>query len=306
MWAGAHIRPIPASTPQLTREAAWIKETVKELPPLIAAEPFIGVTEVEGIDYMEEPDEAYKRQTKESFENETGLAGYKILPASQVPPGVTLAFSYQTYCFNSPLYCQNLLRKFLFHGGKTLARDIKREAEAFILADRVSLVVNASGVGFGDPKCFPTRGQTIISNMTTDKTITRLNKDGSAAYIIPRFFNGGTILGGTREPNNWSTEVCPTTRDAIWKRNIALQPYICDKPIASEDLRAIAHVVGRRPTREGGMRVETETVTLRDGKSGTVVHAYGAGSRGYEMSWGVAKEVTGLVKNALYGFSSKL
>lgn len=299
MWAGAHIRPIPASTEQLKREAAWLKETVNELPKLLASEPFIGVTEVEGIDYLEEPSDVYKEQTKESFESETGLPGYTILPADQVPSDVQLAYSYRTYCFNSPLYCQNLLRKFLFLGGKTLARDLKKEAEAFILADTVSLVVNASGVGFGDPKSFPTRGQTIISNMVTDKTISRMSKDGSLAYIIPRFFNGGTILGGTREPNNWSTEVCPVTRDAIWEKNIVLQPYICEKPVPSEDLRAIAHVVGRRPTREGGMRVEIETIALLDGESGIVVHAYGAGSRGYEMSWGVAKEVAELVKNAL-------
>ena len=32
MWAGAHVRPIPASTPQLKREAQWLKETVVTRP----------------------------------------------------------------------------------------------------------------------------------------------------------------------------------------------------------------------------------------------------------------------------------
>lgn len=50
----------------------------------------------------------------------------------------------------------------------------------------------------------------------------------------------------------------------------------------------IADIVGWRPTRKGGMRLETER--LGNG-SGVVVHAYGLGGRGYELSWGVAEEV---------------
>lgn len=52
-------------------------------------------------------------------------------------------------------------------------------------------------------------------------------------------------------------------------------------------------MVGRRPTRVGGMRIEVESRKLESGQ-GCVVHAYGAGGRGYEISWGVAQEVAGL------------
>lgn len=45
--------------------------------------------------------------------------------------------------------------------------------------------------------------------------------------------------------------------------------------------------MGRRPAREGGLRLEVEGVA--DGK--TVVHAYGAGGRGFELSVGVAEDV---------------
>ena len=53
----------------------------------------------------------------------------------------------------------------------------------------------------------------------------------------------------------------------------------------------IADIVGRRPTRRGGPRVELEG--LGDKK---IVHAYGLGGRGYETSWGVAAEVLRLVE----------
>jgi len=53
----------------------------------------------------------------------------------------------------------------------------------------------------------------------------------------------------------------------------------------------IRDIVGRRPAREGGMRIEIERIA--DGK--TVVHAYGAGGRGFELSVGVAEDVVDLM-----------
>lgn len=49
--------------------------------------------------------------------------------------------------------------------------------------------------------------------------------------------------------------------------------------------------MGRRPAREGGLRIEVEPVG--DGKN--IVHAYGAGGRGFELSRGVAEDATALM-----------
>ena len=54
----------------------------------------------------------------------------------------------------------------------------------------------------------------------------------------------------------------------------------------------IRDIVGRRPAREGGMRIEAEKV----GQGRVVVHAYGAGGRGFELSWGVAGDVLDIVQ----------
>lgn len=158
MWAGAHVRPIPASNPQLKREAKWLKETVEEFGAQIKAEPAMGLTSCLGIEYLEAPPPEYQQQTKQSFTDETGLPGYKKLGEAEVPEGVELGYEYQTYCINAPLYCSNLLRKYILQGGKTLERDIRTEWEAFVLRPNVEFVINASGTGFRDLKCFPTRG----------------------------------------------------------------------------------------------------------------------------------------------------
>lgn len=159
MWAGAHVRPIPASTPQLRREARWLKETVGEFARLVDSRDLSGITMCPAIEFLDEPPAPYVDMTAETFAAETGLPGYRRMGASEVPEGVRLGFEYQTYCVNSPLYCSDLLRKFVLRGGKTLNRDLRSEWEAFSLREKVLFVVNASGAGFGDLKSFPTRGE---------------------------------------------------------------------------------------------------------------------------------------------------
>uniref|UniRef100_A0A8H7N8E9 FAD dependent oxidoreductase domain-containing protein n=1 Tax=Bionectria ochroleuca TaxID=29856 RepID=A0A8H7N8E9_BIOOC len=308
MWAGAHVRPIPAGdSPQLQREARWLKQTVAEFEELLRTEPSVGITRTPGIEFLDAPPPDYVKQTEASFVEETGLAGYRKYAASELPEGVQLGYEYETYCVNSPLYCGNLLRKFIVQGGKTLQRDLKSEWEAFAAGgSNVKLVVNASGTGFGDWRSFPTRGQTVITNvLSATKTVTRQNKDGTWSFIIPRFFNGGTIIGGTKEPGNWQVEPRPSTREVLLAGGKGLAPYATSdsSPLNEKDLRVITDVVGRRPTREGGVRIELEEKQLTDAngqlRTGHVLHSYGAGGRGYEISWGVANEVSEVVKDLL-------
>lgn len=126
------------------------------------------------------------------------------------------------------------------------------------------------------------------------KTVTRQNKDGTWNFIIPRFFSGGTIVGGTKQPGDWSLEPDSKTRDTLLAAVQELEPFArTTSSSKSEDIAVIADVVGRRPTREGGMRIELEQRSV-SGREFTVLHAYGAGGRGYEISWGVASEVAKL------------
>ncbi|POR34772.1 D-amino-acid oxidase [Tolypocladium paradoxum] len=309
MWAGAHIRPIPATTPQLQREAAWLKQAAAEFDRQVEVEPWCGLTRAVGVEFLEAPDRGYQCQDAGSFERESGLRGYRRLSPPEVPEGVSLGFEYETFCVNPPLYCEQLLRKFILQGGKTVQRGLKSEWEAFTLRENVLFIVNASGTGFNDSKCFPTRGQTVATNLSDiTKTVTKQNKDGSWSFLIPRFFSGGTIVGGTKEPGDWRTEPDVATRNRLLAAGLTIEPYAHkntsrDKAESPKNVNAVSDIVGRRPTREGGMRLEVEERALvqhnRESTTGCVVHAYGAGGRGYEMCWGVANEVVELAESLL-------
>jgi glycine/D-amino acid oxidase-like deaminating enzyme len=144
----------------------------------------------------------------------------------------------------------------------------------------------------------------VLTNLTAaDKTITTQKKDGTWSFIIPRSFNGGTVIGGTKEVGNWQLEPSQETQSQLLKAAQPIIPQACDKKQTPETIKVIKDVVGRRPAREGGMRVETEA---RDTTWGVkhAIHAYGAGGRGFELSWGVASEVAELASEILESQSS--
>ncbi|OAQ73683.1 FAD dependent oxidoreductase superfamily [Pochonia chlamydosporia 170] len=304
MWAGAHVRPIPATTAQLKQEAKWLRQAVMEFDRQATEEPACGVTRTTGVEYLESPDQGYVQQDAASFASETGLSGYRKYSKSELPEGVALGYEYETFCINSPVYCESLLRQFLVQGGKTMKKDLKSEWEAFSLAANVLFVINASGTGFGDPNCFPTRGQTVVTDLLDVKrTVTKQNKDGAWSFLIPRFFNGGTIVGGTKEPGDWRSTPCMRTRQKLLENGLEIEPLAHGDSISTpkktiDEIGVISDVVGRRPTRQGGMRIEVEKRTVAQHLNGSVnrsvIHAYGAGGRGYEISWGVANEVVTL------------
>jgi hypothetical protein len=130
---------------------------------------------------------------------------------------------------------------------------------------------------------FITRGQTVLVANECKVTVTRQNADGSWSFCVPRGFDGGTIIGGTKEVDNWGTKPSMEVREKLLSEFRKTFPAMLGE---GEEYRVMADIVGRRPTRHGGPRIEGETV---DG--GFIMHAYGLGGRGYELSWGVAEEV---------------
>lgn len=158
MWAGAHVRPIPATTPQLCREAMWLKRTTEVFEQQLNQTPSTGVTKCKGVELLEAPSADYEQQTAESFHSESGLRNYRKYNHSELSKDIQLGYEYDTYCINAPLYCANLLRTLILQGGQCLHRNLNSEREASSILPNISLVVNASGTGFGDAKCYPIRG----------------------------------------------------------------------------------------------------------------------------------------------------
>lgn len=156
-WAGAHGRPIPAVTPAEIQHQALSRVTNRVLARQAAIEPACGVIFMDGYDFVAAPSDAYKQLKGGYGQSE----GFTLLEKDNFPVDMDITFGarYKTWSLNSPVYCGYLLRKFLLRGGKTLKRTLMRAEEAFSLAPSVSIVINCSGFGFGDPNTFPSRGK---------------------------------------------------------------------------------------------------------------------------------------------------
>lgn len=273
--------------------------TFAHMQALHAAHPHTaGITFLKGIEYLEAPGPAYLDLSTSELGS---LPGFRLLdPASEFPADgrVTWGCEYDTWCVNPMVYCAFLLRRFVHRGGGVvqLARDLRRPEEVFALlpgggsssssdGGGIAVVVNASGTGIvPDPAMTITRGQTCLVAEDCDATVTRQNADGTWTFCVPRGFEGGTIIGGTKETNNWDPEPSVEMREQLLGKFAETYPKILG---GKTELTVLRDIVGRRPTRDGGPRVEGEVIP----GGGFVMHAYGLGGRGYELSWGVAEAV---------------
>ncbi|KIW18627.1 hypothetical protein PV08_02916 [Exophiala spinifera] len=291
-WAGAHYRPMPALTPADIRAQKLMTVTNAVLRDQASSHPEAGIKFMNAYEYLEAPPESYV-----GLRGGYGdIDGFRVLDKSELPSGVQWGSTYRTWSLNSPVYCAFLMRRFIHRGGKTLRMRLVNLLEVPHVAPRSAVVVNCSGVGFGDAECFPTKGQTCLVKNACDRTITQQNKDGSWTFIIPRPLEGGTVIGGTKNPGDWSLGASEEVRRTLLERAAAMYP-----PITAEGgFEVIRDIVGRRPTRRGGLRLCTEMMEVdpdkgKEKRTLQLVHAYGAGGSGYELSWGVAREIADLV-----------
>ena len=311
---------MPGSSPQALREANQARRTYQHLKEIALTSPAAGIQLVPGVEHLEKPPAEYL-DTQSVNNVYSHLPDFQYLSKNELPAGVKWGVKYGTYVINSPVYCAYMLRKFVLKGGSTHKYSLVNIKEAFTLADNVKTVVNCSGTGFADPKSFIIRGMCIKSketktqgifslvhapersgrpSLTIDEgqtclvrnpvssTITRQNGDGSWSFCIPRPLDGGTVIGGSKQPHDWDTNPSPEIRAQLLTKAAKWFPFT---PESGSQFDVIGDIVGRRPAREGGLRIEVETI--ENGKN--IVHAYGAGGRGFELSRGVAEDATALM-----------
>ncbi|KAI1055661.1 hypothetical protein LB506_009298 [Fusarium annulatum] len=309
-WAGAHYRPCPGNTPQLLQEAVWAQKTYETLDSWSEKDKLTaGVEFMPGEEIFEDPASEYVDVTKDVSKSvyahlESSFELFSGSELSTMSDSLQLGFRYRTYSLNSPLYASFLQRRFQNRGGCVRQYTLASLEEVFFIEASVSVVINCSGMGFGDPKVFPIRGQTCLVQNPISKTITRQNSDGSWSFAIPRPLEGGTIIGGTKEPHNWNPYPSADTRQTLLSNAAEWFPFDSKGPVSANTKESnrfdiVSDIVGRRPAREGGLRLEMERL-----KPGVVVHAYGVGGRGLELSWGIADEVVSLLQKQGY-FSSR-
>ncbi|PKS12816.1 hypothetical protein jhhlp_001028 [Lomentospora prolificans] len=282
-WAGAHNRYIPPFDEASKRDHDFALETFRHMDALAKESPEAGITFMKGIEYLEAGISGYDSLTNDKA-RDLGYEDFKEIDKKDLPEGVVRGFEYRTWCVNPMVYCSYLLRRLFVGGCKFIKRHLRTPEEVFSMHEvgDIRAVVNCSGIGFGDEKVFVTRGQTCLVANACDATVTRQNSDGTWSFSVPRNFHGGTIIGGTKEVDDWRMEPSSETRARLLKNFAATYPKILED---GGEFRVLRDIVGRRPTRVGGLRLEK----VDSGHGNTVIHLYGLGGRGYELSWGVAE-----------------
>ena len=276
-------------------EAKLAKETAEVMKRIAKEMPDAGVQILQGEEYLESP--SSENLMLKAGEVYAGSGdGFRILQRNELPIDVEWGCEYTTYCINVPVYCSWLLDGFLDGGGQLVRTKIDCAEDAFDIvklhkSGQVTTVVNCSGRNFDlDPKTRIIRGQTVLVRQSYHKTVTRQNRDGSWAFLIPRP-RGGTIVGGSKELDDKEADARPQTTQRLLEQAAEYFPDFV-KSVGRFDVAKVN--VGRRPWREGGMRIEVEH--LSGGRR--IIHGYGAGGRGYELSYGVAQTLNELVRTS--------
>jgi glycine/D-amino acid oxidase-like deaminating enzyme len=221
----------------------------------------------------------------------TLMPDYRVLPSSELPGGVKLGVKYTTLAMN-PLLLLPWLKKTLDAKGVVFVRfEVSSIDEARKLA-KAKVIVNASGVGAqklaGDEGVRPVRGQTMFVKTAFSELVMR---EGSEyTYVIPRMGSGGVIMGGIKS-DRLDAEVDVELKSDILRR----ANRITNGAFEDLDVSSVTDIIGFRPGRKEGLRVE---------KEGDVVHAYGVEGAGYIYSFGVAERVRQLIEGG--GVKSKL
>jgi D-amino-acid oxidase len=109
---------------------------------------------MKGIELLENQSQAYV-DTEGRYKD---IDDFRVLEEGELPSGVEWGAEYTTYCVNTPVYISHLMRRYILNGGKIIRKRLSSLHDAFTVEHDVRTVVNCSGVGFNDPKCFITRG----------------------------------------------------------------------------------------------------------------------------------------------------
>lgn len=178
---------------------------------------------------------------------------------------------------NPSVYLPWLLKQFLNMGGKCQKKTIYSISE---VVDDVDIVVNCTGVRskelFADKDLLATRGHNLLVKAPHIRQTMSMETKSSYTYVIPRS-DGTVILGTTKEDSNryfyfilffsysiksnisffYSTyQVSDKTVIDILRRAIKCCPRLGVKGL--DGLHILENIVGLRPTRKGGPRIQNE------------------------------------------------
>ncbi|KAF2658957.1 nucleotide-binding domain-containing protein [Lophiostoma macrostomum CBS 122681] len=243
---------------------------------------------------------------------------YQTTPSSSLAPGTQHGTTYTSIMINAPMYLSYLLQTAQSLGVQTIRAALPSNSdlsESLHIARKIisehhnggiSAFVNATGICartfVPDPAINPVRGHTVTV-IGEAKQITTIEAPSSAdpssnssestpiMYILPRPHCNTTILGGTKDVDNWDPSPSPATTAEILRRAKEWAPELLN---SDGEFSVLSEQIGLRPARKGGVRVEIEKV-----EEFVVCHSYGHAGAGYQNSVGSAEKVVRLLDEEL-------
>ncbi|KAI0161142.1 FAD dependent oxidoreductase [Hypoxylon sp. FL1284] len=292
--------------------SSWERRTWPELKRLAVEVPEAGIHLQKSRVYRREKDLEELRKGGYNFDGlfqenpwyASLFDDFRELPADELPPGMASGCEFGSVCINVMLYLPWLVGQCRANGVAFRRANLSHVSEAAGLshAGSADVLVNATGLlasrlgGVADARVVPVRGQVVVVRNEAPHMATASGTDdgwGEVCYAMTRAAGGGTVLGGTYQKGRWESQPDPNCALRIMRRAVDLVPELAaGKGVAGLDV--VRHGVGLRPYREGGVRIEKESV------DGTwVVHNYGHSGWGYQGSYGCAQDVVGLVDEIL-------
>ncbi|KAF9890086.1 hypothetical protein FE257_006247 [Aspergillus nanangensis] len=284
-WAGAVFLGLDGSTPQ---EQHMQRNSFAYLWALAVTHPESSVRRIEMHDLQE-------TTTLDQIWYQDLMPEFRVMGPEELPEGVTLGMSYKTIVLTPPVFLSWLSSRLKESGVVFQRKTIRSLADLNGFGHDV--LVNATGCGskflydVADQDVQQVRGQTILVKTDFDRIVMRHGKDYT--YVIPRL-DGTAILGGIKQMNNIDPIVDLDLRDDILRRVHENAPGVF-RGGKIENVEIIRDIVGIRPARTGGVRVQKQ---VSDGQN--IVHAYGTGGGGYVFSFGVAKAAGTLVNDFIF------
>ncbi|KAL4870371.1 hypothetical protein BDV12DRAFT_207823 [Aspergillus spectabilis] len=255
-WAGAIFMPMDPST---ETEQKMQLESFRVRWELARRYPDSGVSHVEMEDLID-------ATTLDKVWYRNKLPGFRVLSKEELPPGAPLGMAYKSIILQPPVFLVWQKKRVEASSVKFLRRTVTSLTELKDMGHDVLIMLRLQEV----------RGRTVLVGLKFNRIRIRRGKDYTYALGRP---DGTTILGGIKQYDNAVTNV-----DAHLRKIHENLPK--DFPSDAKDFKVFGDIVGMRPQRVGGARVEKEFLGDQ-----AVLHAYGFPEGGYIAGWGLAREV---------------
>ncbi|KAF2657285.1 DAO-domain-containing protein [Lophiostoma macrostomum CBS 122681] len=326
-WAGAIWRT--HATADQAEQCQWDMASYEKWMDIVSNDP--GLAERMGIEasHLSTVDAKATPETELDTSSSSlwfipHVRGFSAIPSNDLPFGCKSGYVYDSIAISPPKYLQYLITQATALGARTCrARLSPREGFAKAIEavlkhfsgpnvipndGNVSkpIVINCTGLGARelchDSDVYPIRGQTVLVRIRPSPAPASssiiLHEDPSiaplATYIVPRPGTDTFVLGGTKIPNDWSSEPDSAISAAIIERCKSVWPALKDA-----EIEILSEQVGLRPGRQGGVRLEVEEVDAGGGVVVSVIHQYGHAGAGYQNSIGSARKALGLVEGIM-------